>query len=232
MKEELVLKIEDYEGPIHLLLEMFKSNKLEITLLNIDVILDQYLSYIDECKDNDILLAANYLDLAAEIILYKSKKILKLDEEVEQEEEVLDKEDLINKILEYKSYKEASKDMGVLTNKRQLYLSKEEENLDTYIDEELKPISFKKFYDTVAKLYLDIKKNSKEEKVIIKKDLNISDYVDELSNLDKIDMEELFTQLPKREKVIYFLAILIILKKEEFKMYETNGNIVIVKSEV
>ncbi len=230
MKNQLILKIEDYEGPIHLLLEMFKTNKLEITLLNIDEILDQYLDFINNLNKNEILIAANYLDLAAEIVVYKSKKILELDNEEEEEIEVLDKEELISKILEYKSYKEATKDIEVLKEQRSLYLSRDDSSISEYLEEMLEPIPISKFEGVVEKFFIKIfQENSKDEKVIIKKDLSIKEYINELEQMDSIEITTFLDGKSNREKVIYFLAILNVLKKDNFYIDYNDDKIFLIK---
>ncbi len=231
MKNQLILKIEDYEGPIHLLLEMFKTNKLEITLLNIDEILDQYLDFINSLNRNEILIAANYLDLAAEIVVYKSKKILDIDNEEEEEIEVLDKEELISKILEYKSYKEVTKDIEVLKEQRSLYLSRDDSSIAEYLEETLEPISTNKFEGVVEKLFAKIfQENSNDEKVIIKKDLSIKEYINELEQINSIEITSFLDGKSNREKVIYFLAILNVLKKDNFYIEQNDNKIFLIKS--
>ncbi len=164
MENDLIFKIDDFEGPLDLLLEMFKKHKLEITEINLDPILDQYLEFINTLQNENYNIAVEYLEIASEIVLYKSKEIVNDDSQEEEQEDdgVLDKEDLINKLLEYKKYKEASKDIKELEEQRNLFLTKEVVDLSSFKENKLEEISIDEFKKIINDTFLKIKLKKKK----------------------------------------------------------------------
>lgn len=232
MENNLIFKIEDFEGPLDLMLEMFKKHKLEITEINLDPILDQYLEFINELQNENYNIAVEYLEIASEIVLYKSKEVIHDEtEEEEIDEDVLDKESLINKLLEYKKYKEASKDIKELEEQRNLFLTKEVIDLEAFKDRELEAIELEEFKDIISKTFLKIKLKEKKDKtrIIEKNDLNIDDYIKSLKELDEIKFNEIVKDKEITEVIIIFLAILEILKLKSHILVKEEKEIIIIK---
>lgn len=81
---ELTYKIETFEGPLDLLLSLIKKNKVNIEDIPIVLIFDQYMEYINEAKRMDMDLASEFILMASELMLIKSKMLLpRIDEEEE-----------------------------------------------------------------------------------------------------------------------------------------------------
>jgi segregation and condensation protein A len=97
------IKIEQFEGPMDLLLELISKEKLDITGISLAQIADQYLKYLEEKKDINIVNLADFLTVAAKLILLKSKALLPLlNLSEEDEEEIFDLE---RQLEEYKKFK-------------------------------------------------------------------------------------------------------------------------------
>ncbi len=234
MESNLIFKIEDFEGPLDLLLEMFKKHKLEITEVNLDPILDQYLDFINKLQNENYNIAVEYLEIASEIVLYKSKEIVNDDEQEEiEEEDIFDKEDLINKLLEYKRYKEASKDIKELEEQRNLFLTKEVVDLSSFKDNKLEEISIDDFKKVINDTFLKIKlkKEKDQKRVIEKKDLSIDDYIKELLSFSEIRFNKMIEGKDLTEVIIIFLAILEILKLKTHILLKSEEDIIILKVE-
>ena len=98
---EITLKIDDFEGPLDLLLHLIKEKKMDLLNLKLEVIIDEYLDCIEKMEKMNLNIASSYLVMASELIEMKSKLLLpRNDVEVEDEEEN-SKESLINRLLEY-----------------------------------------------------------------------------------------------------------------------------------
>ena len=82
--EALTYRLEAFEGPLDLLLSLIQKNKVEITDIPISLICDQYMEYITEAERLDMDLAAEFIVMASELMLIKSKMLLP---KVEEEEE-------------------------------------------------------------------------------------------------------------------------------------------------
>jgi len=103
------IKLDIFEGPLDLLLHLIKKNEVDIYDIPISVITEQYLEYIDLMKEMNLNLAGEFLVMAATLVHIKSRMLLPVPELVGEEEEGIDpREELIQRLLEYQKYKEAS----------------------------------------------------------------------------------------------------------------------------
>ena len=100
--EQLVFKIEVYEGPLDLLLALIAKHKMDIKDIKIALIFEQYMEYVEEMKRMDMEVAGEFITMASELMLIKSKMLLPKQEEDPREE-------LVRVLMEYKSAKDAAK---------------------------------------------------------------------------------------------------------------------------
>ena len=114
------IKNGDFEGPLDLLCYLIDKNKMDISEVKIADITDQYLEYIKQSEEQELEVTSEFLIMATTLVLLKSKKLLPV--EIEEEDE-LTEEELLQRIIEYKQYKEVAsilKDM-YSENKNRLY---------------------------------------------------------------------------------------------------------------
>ena len=97
------IKIENFEGPLDLWCHLIDKNKMDIYDIKISEIADQYIEYINQMEENNLEVTSEFLVMASTLLLIKSKGLL--PNQVEAEEE-LTEEQLIERIIEYKKYKE------------------------------------------------------------------------------------------------------------------------------
>ena len=100
------LRLENFEGPLDLLCYLIDKNKMDIYKVNISDIADQYINYLKEQEELNLEIASEFLVMASTLLLIKSKGLL--PKEVDDESEITE-EELIRRIIEYKQYKEISK---------------------------------------------------------------------------------------------------------------------------
>ena len=100
------IKIENFEGPLDLLIYLIEKNKMDIYDINLAEITDQYIEYLNKMEEMNLEIASEFLVMASTLLYLKSKKLLPKQEE---ESEVLTEEELIRRIIEYKKYKEITK---------------------------------------------------------------------------------------------------------------------------
>ena len=111
-------KINEFEGPLDLLLHLIKENKMDIMNIEIELITEQYITYLNEQEKMNLEIASEYLVMASELIELKSKLLLPNQKaETEEDEEVDPREELVNRLLEYQAYKEIT---NVLKEKEEL----------------------------------------------------------------------------------------------------------------
>jgi segregation and condensation protein A len=106
------VRIENFEGPLDLLLHLIKKNEINIYDIPIAMIAQQYLSYIEAMKDLNLTVAGEFLVMAATLLQIKSKMLLPVEESAEDDEEGPDpREELVRRLLEYKTFKEAARQL-------------------------------------------------------------------------------------------------------------------------
>ena len=108
------IKIENFEGPLDLLCHLIDINKMDIYDVNINEITDQYIEYLNRMQQMDMEVTSEFLVMASILLYIKSKKLLPRYED--EEEEMLSEEELLNRIIEYKKYKEITKRFQEMLN--------------------------------------------------------------------------------------------------------------------
>ena len=102
--EALTYRLDQFEGPLDLLLSLIQKNKFDIADIPIAVICDQYMEYISAAESHDLEIASDFLVMASRLMLIKSRMLLpKLDENEEDP-----RAELAAAVLEYARAKEAS----------------------------------------------------------------------------------------------------------------------------
>lgn len=107
MENKLEFKLNDFEGPLDLLLHLIEKNKYSIFDIPIVEITEQYLDYVNTMQEENLDIMSEFLVMAATLISIKAKMLLPKQEEEEQEEED-PRAELVRRLLEYKMYKYAS----------------------------------------------------------------------------------------------------------------------------
>jgi segregation and condensation protein A len=106
------VRVEKFEGPLDLLLHLIKKNEINIYDIPIAMIAQQYLSYIEAMKDLNLTVAGEFLVMAATLLQIKSKMLLPVEETADDDEEGPDpREELVRRLLEYKTFKEAARQL-------------------------------------------------------------------------------------------------------------------------
>ena len=100
------LKLENFEGPLDLLCHLIDKNKMDIYDINLNEITDQYIEYINKMERMNLEVTSEFLIMASTLLYIKSKNLLPTQVEDEKE---LTEEELLQRIIEYKKYKEITK---------------------------------------------------------------------------------------------------------------------------
>ena len=106
------IRIEQFEGPLDLLLHLIKKNEINIYDIPIALIARQYLDYLSVMKSLNLAVAGEFLVVAATLVQIKSRMLLPDDEAGSDEDEGPDpREELVRRLLEYKQFKEAAREL-------------------------------------------------------------------------------------------------------------------------
>ncbi len=224
-------KINEFEGPLDLLLHLIKENKMDIMNIEIEKITEQYISYLNEQEKMNLEIASEYLVMASELIELKSKLLLPNPKVEETEEEQIDpREELVNRLLEYQAYKEITKVLKEKEELRKEIYTKSPENIKNYIEEDTKLSSDITLDDLVEafKKYLERKKESRPLKTkVTTNEISVSSRRLEIKSIlkkkPKVSFFELFPVLNKEYIVATFLAILEMAKNKELKITQDKN---------
>lgn len=110
--EEYRVKLEAFEGPLDLLLHLIRQDDLDIRNIPIAAILDQYLDYLKLMKELNMDIAGEFILMASELALIKSRMLLPVAEAPPGGEEIDPRAELVERLLEYQRYKAASQELA------------------------------------------------------------------------------------------------------------------------
>lgn len=108
--EAITYRLDQFEGPLDLLLTLIQKNKVSITDIPISLICDQYVEYIAEAQKLDMDIAAEFIVMASELMLIKSRMLLPRDEEDEDDPRAT----LTDALIRYQQAKEAAAKLSPL----------------------------------------------------------------------------------------------------------------------
>lgn len=119
------ITIDTFEGPLDLMLHLVKENKLNLLDLDMSILCDQYLAYINTLESKNLEIASEFLSELAGLIEYKSKKLLPKETiEIVEEYEEDQRDKLVRRLLEYQKFKEATKHFSRSYDERQKMMEK------------------------------------------------------------------------------------------------------------
>lgn len=224
--------INEFEGPLDLLLHLIKQNNINIFDIRIDEITNQYLNYINEMEKLNLNIASEYLVMAAELIEMKSSTLLPKSKDGEMEEEEEDpRTQLINKLLLYKQYKEVTNKLKELEENRRLMYSKEPSDLKPFLPESVEEPSLDVSLDDLIEAFNLFLERLEEEKPlntkITKKEYSVSQRSTEIKNIlsikKKVEFTELFEEFNREYIIVTFLSILDLAKKQYLNIVQESN---------
>lgn len=234
MKYEI--NINEFQGPLDLLLHLIKQSNISINEISIDEITKQYLDYIKKMEELNLDIASEYLIMAAELIEIKSSSLLPKKEVEDDEFEEDPKEKLINKLLEYEQYKKMTDTFKELEEYRQEIYTREPNNLLDFKDNNEVDYGID-LNDLVSALnkFLEQKELDKPLNTkITNKEYSVAKRSHEIKNIlkkrKKVNFTDLFEVFTKDYIVITFLSILAMSRKQEIEIeQEYNFKNIIIK---
>jgi segregation and condensation protein A len=118
------VKLAEFEGPLDLLLHLIRKSQMNIYDIKVSEITSQYLEYLHSQESLMLSIAGEYLVMAAKLTEIKGKMLLPHDEEEVEEEDP--RNDLVDQLLEYQLFKEASAGLKAMEQKRQTSFARPE----------------------------------------------------------------------------------------------------------
>lgn len=235
--EQYKVKITDFEGPLDLLLHLIREQKLEIKVVRLAQVTQQYLEFLKQLDNINMELASEFVEVGATLMEIKSKNILPRPEEEGESPEELEQR-LLAQIEEYKLLKEASEKLKVIENVDRYY--KEPVPLKTKYEWSLDNLSMEGLIAAFTKMLYKVERSAPAiQHTQIRLDRftvadKIKDIRMQLSNAEKVQFFDLFpTDFTRGEVINTFLAVLELLKCQAIcvKQESMFADIMIVRGE-
>ena len=215
------IKTPGFEGPLDLLLFLVKNYEINIYDIPITLITEQYLAYIRMLKKLDLEVASEFIVMAAHLMYIKSKMLLPMDPELDEEEDP--RQDLVEQLLEYQKFKAAAETLEeaehisreVLERKPSQILLEFPDDGDNWVDVKL--------FDLVNAFSRLISTDEKEEPIFpvlddIEEDYDPEDKIEQIRVMLDLEGKVMFQELlppdvRRGEIIVTFLAILHMIKR-------------------
>ena len=219
---EYKILINDFEGPMDLLLHLIKQSDIDIYDIKIEEITKQYFDYIETMEELNINIASEYLVMAAELMEIKSSMLLPKDKNIVEDEED-PRDNLIKRLIEYKKYKEICKNLKELELERKDLYTKELSDLNQFKSESteinISNIDMENLVEAFKK-FLNRKELEKPVHTkITKREYSVKARSDEIKKIlklkERVNFEDLFEVVSKDYVVVTFLSILDLVRKQE-----------------
>lgn len=248
----LQIKLEEFEGPLDLLLKLIDKNKIDIYDIPISKLTDDYLYYIKSSNMADMEEMSQFIIMASTLLEIKSKMLLPKEKDEQTNQEIDPREELVKKLIEYKKYKmiaqklydtEVFADKVIFKKPDIEFMNSIKIKTEPTVEEILDGITLKHLYDAFEEVMkrkeLKTDKIRSEFKSITKAPYNINDKIEYIKDLiilnKKISFNKIFEEsYSKTEVVVTFLAVLELIKTKDIKVVQENifDEIIITQGEI
>jgi len=222
----LEIVLDDFDGPLDLLLYLVKQSKVSIEDIFISKITDQYLSVLQDIGSIDLEKASEFISIAAILIEVKSKALLPRNE-FEVEDVNTAKRDLIQKLEEYKMFKEISEKMKAIETIGYFYKAPDPQNANEV--EVLKDMTSDGLLKALQKLFMRLDKRPvpTAAKSIVKDRFTVAEKMNHIRIVLQDKPEIYFTDLfdddySKVEIITSFQSLLELLKLQEARVFQED----------
>lgn len=222
------VKLKNFEGPLDLLLFFIKRDELDIYNIPISYITEQFLEYIRLMEELDLDVASEFILMASMLMSIKAKMMLPKEDTDDDE---LDENDpryaLVQRLLEYKRYKEMAGKMGGLEEESQKRYYRRYHEVDKVkkqaTGEALQDVTMFDLMAAFKKVLSDIKKQNavhRVEKIEVTIEEQTEYVLDRLHQGGRTSFRQICLELKSRVKIVVtFLAVLEMLKEHQINLY-------------
>jgi len=222
-------KLENFEGPLDLLLHLIRSSKMDIMEVKLSEITEQYMDYMKDLSEIDMDRASEFISVAATLLEIKSKHLLPSENLGEEPEEEDSEALLLRRLREYELFKEVGQNLRGIEDVNKFYRKPGEETEKVKII--VKDMVLDKLLDAFAGLLAreNLKKDVKPEpKKIIKDRFTVAEKIVSIRNYSrehkKYVFEDLFSEdMTKSEMINVFLALLDLLKLQVVRVEQSSS---------
>jgi|RhiMetStandDraft_4_1073278.scaffolds.fasta_scaffold03142_5 segregation and condensation protein A len=221
------VQLEIFEGPLDLLLHLIKKNEVSITDIPIATITEQYLATLEVMQTFNLDVAGEFLVMAATLIHIKSRMLLPMADDEDDEEEGTDpRQELVRRLLEYQRFKDAADQL-----ERRELLTRDVFVRSVAPAEEIPAPGFREvsvfelltaLKRVLDRLPKDVVHEVMLEKITMREKMTL--LLDQLRTQGKILFESLFAEVTTRmEVVVTFLAMLELVKVRAIRIFQEEA---------
>jgi segregation and condensation protein A len=225
MPEDFIVKVGDFEGPLELVLDLIEKRKLHISDLSLSQVADEFIEHIKSFEEFPLGDSADFILVASTLLLIKSKSLLPNLALTEEEQGSI--EDLENRLISYKKYKELSLNIGKMFGNF-LYFARENKKANV-IFSPTPDITLNSLKNSLREVLKNMpQKIEALPKVVVQKIMSLEEMVDKLTERIKTSIKmsfKDFSGLGKAEKVeviVSFLAMLELVKQGGVRVSQNN----------
>lgn len=234
MKVSVLYKLDSFEGPLDLLLHLIDKAEIDIHEVSISEITIQYMDYLHAMKELELEVTSEFLVMAATLLAIKSKQLLPKtpvfeDDYEDWPDDGLDpRDELIQKLVEYRKFKQIAEQLREKEVERSLVYSREPEDMTPYMKEEkVNPVEGIHLSDLIVAFQKALRRAARRKFVatvqrdeISVKD-RIRDIVDVLKQYETVRFSRLIREnMDRHEIVVTFLAILELMKMKHIRCFQ------------
>lgn len=230
------IKLPQFEGPFDLLLFFIERDELDIYNIPISEITNDFLDYIHTMERLDIDIASEFILVAASLMRIKAKMLLPRKELDEEGNEIDPREELVQRLVEYKQFKDIIDDLEVLEKNRAEKATRGNVNNElkklankALIDTELESLSLFKLLKTFEQVVKRMEENNKDNKhTVIRYNFTVKQEQESIKSivkqLKKASCEQVFEACENKIHAIFrFLAMLELIQLNQIKLVLREG---------
>ncbi|ADO82652.1 segregation and condensation protein A [Ilyobacter polytropus] len=215
----VTLKIDNFEGPLDLLLHLIDKKELEIAKIKISQLIDEYLSFLSNLKRENLSIKVEFLIIASELLEIKALSILNMREREKREEE------LGKRLQEYKFYKDITVKIRELENEFNIPYTREEGKRIKKIPSQEFDLSklsiidiFKAYSNYIEENVRETLEINTDQKYYLQEEM---EKIKEFSSEEKINLNKIFENAENKIHLVYIL--LAILELYKVNLIEIEG---------
>lgn len=230
METEYKVKLEIFEGPLDLLLYLIKRDEIDIYDISLERITKQYLEYLQAFKELNIDVAGEFVVMAANLIYWKSRSLLPVDQQPPEEDAEEDdpRWELIRQLIEYKKFKEAAEQLQVRQLEQEKIFSRAGSAPALLANAPL-PLGEVGIFQLINAFQTVLKRVEARENLqeIFGENFTVSDKIDQIlqsvANKTSVSFSSLFAAAASRtEIVVTFLALLELIRLKQVRVLQSN----------
>ena len=223
------VKLDNFEGPLDLLLHLIKQHEIDIYDIPIVLITDQYLEYLNLMQELDLDVAGEFLVMAATLIHIKSRTLVpRLETKEEAEDEADARDALVRRLLEHQKFKAAAELLHERETVRSAQWTRSDDRLTDIAGEPFERALEVDLF-SLLQAFQSVLARARERPPLrlpaeqISIDLRIEQLLARLSETEACGFEDLFADVDTRSHVIAtFLALLEMIRRRLIRVFQSE----------